>query len=118
MHEIYQFDRVYLVAHSMGGLLARAASLIHLEKGRIDHHLLFGYLDKSGDDGSVHLASVLLEEAQNDAVDIHGFEARHVDILFKDAMFESVQNGLNDSEDRIASAERKSSEEASMAGDS
>ena len=166
MHDKCGFQRIYLIAHSMGGLIGRYALIHSIDKYRndsaaapllikkfitistpwnghrmakkgvenvsvpipswhdvipgspflqtiftspikpyIDHHLLFGYTSKSGDDGVVDLSSVLLEEAQRDAVEIHAFEAEHVDILHKDVVFEYVQKILYDSENSITAPE-------------
>ena len=162
MARIYSFERIYIVAHSMGGLVSREAIVSHLKradaddsrealiqgfvtistpwnghslakkgvenlarpvpswhdvipgskflqtvfayplKGRIEHHLLFGYTENSGDDGTVALSSVLLDEAQKDAVEVHGYMAEHVDILFKDEVFEHVQEILYRSEAKLA----------------
>ena len=161
MARMYEFDRIYIVAHSMGGLVSREG-IVHLIepqdpnentqtlvkkfisistpwnghrlakkgvrrlsvpipswhdvvpgslflrnvfntplKSRVDHHLLFGYSDDSGDDGTVALDSMLLENAQVDAVDVHGFKADHVGILFKDEVFEYVQDILYRSEEAL-----------------
>jgi pimeloyl-ACP methyl ester carboxylesterase len=161
MSMLYGFERVYIVAHSMGGLVARDAIVNHLKevgasedkrvmirdfisistpwnghrmarkgvekisrpvpswyditpgskflqtvfnvslKGRVNHHLLFGYTRRGGDDGAVSLSSVLLDEAQRDAVEVHGYRAEHVEILFKNAVFEHVQEILYNAEEQI-----------------
>ena len=161
MARMYKFERIYIVAHSMGGLVSREGikTLIEPEnpdektenlvkkfitistpwnghrlakmgvrhlsvpipswhdvipgslflqnvfdislKTRVDHHLIFGYSDDTGGDGTVTLESMLLENAQTDAVEVHGFKAGHVDILFMDEVFEHVQDILYESEDAL-----------------
>jgi pimeloyl-ACP methyl ester carboxylesterase/uncharacterized protein (DUF2141 family) len=161
MSMLYKFERVYIVAHSMGGLVARDAIVRHLEeaeasedkrvmirdfisistpwnghrmakkgvekisrpvpswyditpgskflqtvfnvslKGRVNHYLLFGYTRRDGDDRAVSLSSVLLDEAQRDAVEVHGYSAEHVEILFTNAVFEHVQEILYNAEEQI-----------------
>ena len=150
MAEKYNASLVHVVAHSMGGLVAREAIVRQLEedkpllvgqfvsistpwnghrmaekgvstldtpvpswhdvvpgskflqtvfqtrlKGRLPHHLLFGYQVGSEGDGSVDLNSVLLTEAQDDAVEVRGFEANHVSILSMELVLEYVENILS-----------------------
>ena len=63
-------------------------------KGKVPHHLLFGYQVGSEGDGSVDLNSVLLNEAQDDAVEVRGFEADHVKILSLESVLEYVEHIL------------------------
>ena len=148
--EKYEVAQIHMVAHSMGGLVAREALVCELredapllvhkfvtistpwnghamaQKGvdafftpipswhdvvpgspflqtvfdtrlspKIDHHLLFGYLTGSEEDGSVALSSVLLQEAQDDAVEVRGFEGDHVAVLFSENVIDYVHDILS-----------------------
>ena len=68
-------------------------------KGKVPHHLLFGYQVGSEGDGSVDLNSVLLAEAQDDAVEVRAFEADHVKILSLESVLEYVENILIDDDE-------------------
>jgi pimeloyl-ACP methyl ester carboxylesterase len=149
MAKKYEFPKLYLVAHSMGGLVSREAIVNHLKDGgpllidkfitistpwnghrmaakgvealstpvpswhdvvpgseflqtvfntplkpKVEHHLLFGYQVGSEEDGSVALDSVLLSEAQDDAVEVRGFEGDHTSVLFSIDVFEYVEKIL------------------------
>lgn len=151
MEKKYAITNLYLVAHSMGGLVSREALVLQLAeeqplivkqfitistpwnghrmakkgvealdvpvpswhdvvpgseflqtvfntrlKGRVPHHLLFGYQLGSDGDGSVDLNSVLLSEAQDDAVEVRAFEANHVAILSMESVLEYVENILKE----------------------
>ena len=162
--------RLHIVAHSMGGLVAREAIVQHIKDGgpvfidqfvtistpwnghamaargvksfftpvpswhdvvpgsaflqtvfkvsikeQVDHHLLFGFVTGSDEDGSVALSSVLLAEAQNDAVEVHGFEGTHVGVLSMDVVFEHVENILLDADGAYEACSRRRSSVATEA---
>ena len=60
----------------------------------IQYYLLFSYLPETDGDGVVEITSQLLPEAQSEALDIRGYHAGHVDILFRDDVFEYVAGKL------------------------
>jgi hypothetical protein len=64
-------------------------------KDKVDHYLVFGYLPGTDGDGSVALNSMLLMEAQEEALEIRGYEAGHVEILHTDVVFEYVESILD-----------------------
>jgi pimeloyl-ACP methyl ester carboxylesterase len=154
MQKKFSNTKLHIIAHSMGGLVAREAIVKHLqdekpviidqfitlstpwnghamaEKGvrsfftpvpswhdvvpgnaflqtvfntpikeKVAHHLVFGFVTGSDEDGSVALGSVLLAEAQDDAVDVRGFEGDHVGILSMERVFEYVEDVLLDAEE-------------------
>lgn len=146
----YQFDELVLVAHSMGGLVARSF-LMKYEKSHknynvkqfitintpfygldsaaigietsplviqswrdvasnsefiknlhdwrlpksIPYHLVFSYLPDEEGDGVVPLTSQLSLSLQEEAVNIHGFEAGHADILMNDDFLKVFQTILS-----------------------
>ena len=142
LHDRYGFQRLDVVAHSMGGLVARrfvelnvtggkadyihtlvtfsspwagheaaamgvkwspavvpswrdmaagSAFLEHLFdhrlKGRVNHHLIYGYRSKRSflmpgeNDGTVSVASQLRPEAKADAASVQGYDEDHLSIL-------------------------------------
>ncbi len=157
LHGRYGFRRLHVVAHSMGGLVARRAvemnviedghgyinRLVTISspfgghesaemgvkmapsvvpswrdmaggsgylrnlfrkplKGRVDHHLLFGFRGSGGygmpksNDGTVSVASQLRPEAQQDAAGIYGFDEDHMSILSNREVVELVERVLSE----------------------
>ncbi len=166
----FHVPKIHVVAHSMGGLVAREFIVKHIEekrpsiidtfvtistpwnghamakkgvqalsipvpswhdmipgngfiqevfnvplKPKVDHYLMFGFVPGTGGDGSVSLDSMLLMEAQEDAVEIRGYHADHVEILKSDVAFEYIESMLIKAEDK-SSPERDAGPEQDDAG--
>ena len=65
-------------------------------KPKVEYYLVFGYLDDSGDDGTVAITSQLVLPAQQDAVLVRGFNMGHVPILSSPDLLQFVEEVLDD----------------------